>query len=231
LHLNSKIKIAIIDSGVSKSDMKILGAMSKIQGRNFQRDAAHDKWDDDTHGHGTHISRLLLEIAPQADLYIAKVTNGHCMEQDVIGCITAAVNWTVQVWDVDIISLSLVVHEKNDSLKEALKQALDPQYDQSRRRIVFAAAGNTGGIRPMGWLASMPNVIAIHATDGFGNPAGFNPTSLEKFSFATLGQGQSRLHNPCFFDKQGHGFRADSPHSTWLSRTVSTCTSVLTTRL
>jgi subtilisin family serine protease len=165
----------------------------KLQGWNFLP-GPPEQWND-THGHGTHITRLMLDMAPEADLYIAKVTTGQCIEQDMISCITDAVNWAVQKWDVDIISLSLVMPEKNDKLEEALSQAMNPDYDGGRRRIVFAAAGNTGGNAPMGWLATMPNIIAIHATDGLGAAANFNPTSLSGISIATLGQGESSSYN------------------------------------
>jgi subtilisin family serine protease len=197
-YLDNKIKIAIIDSGARKTDSLVLGAKNggKLEGRNFQP-GSPEQWDD-THGHGTHTTRLLLDMAPQANIYVAKVTNGQRIEQDMISSITEAVKWAVQVWDVDIISLSLVMPEKNEKLEEALGQAMDPGYDGGRRRIVFAAAGNTGGIRPMGWLATMPNIIAIHATDGLGAPANFNPTSLSGVSFATLGQGKSSEHKHCF---------------------------------
>jgi subtilisin family serine protease len=189
-YLNKKIKIAIIDSGARKTDSLVLGAKNggKLEGRNFQP-GPPEQWDD-THGHGTHIARILLEMAPEANLYVAKVTSGQRIEQDMISSITDAVNWAVQVWDVDIISLSLVIPEKNEKLEEALTQAMNPGYNGGRRRILFAAAGNTGGNRPMGWLATLPNIIAIHATDGLGAPANFNPTSLSGVSFATLGQGE-----------------------------------------
>lgn len=190
-YLNQKIRIAVIDSGIRKADTFVMGA--KRGGRirecfNFLP-GPPDQWDD-THGHGTHIARLLLDMAPEAELYVAKVTNGQRIEPDMVSCITNAVNWAVQVWQVDIISLSLVMPEKNENLGEALNQAMDPEYDGGRRRIVFAAAGNTGGSAPMGWLATMPNIIAIHATDGLGAPANFNPTSISGVSFATLGRGE-----------------------------------------
>jgi hypothetical protein len=64
---------------------------------------------------------------------------------------------------------------------------MDPTYEGGRSRIVFAAAGNRGGNTSLGWPASMQGVIAIHATDGLGGAAPFNPTSTPN-SFATLGR-------------------------------------------
>ncbi|KAF2107012.1 hypothetical protein BDV96DRAFT_637800 [Lophiotrema nucula] len=78
--------------------------------------------------------------------------------------------------------------EKDEKLEAQLREAVNPSYEGGRRRIVFAAAGNAGGNAPMGWLASMSGVIAVHATDGLGAASNFNPTSLSGESFPTLGR-------------------------------------------
>jgi subtilisin family serine protease len=117
LHLQKKIKIAVIDSGAKKDDMRIRGATAarRIRGRNFLPGRA-EEWND-SHGHGTHIACLLLDMAPEAELYIAKVSEGWYVEKDQVKCIAQAINWAVQVWDVDIITMSLVLSETHDAIE------------------------------------------------------------------------------------------------------------------
>jgi len=55
-------------------------------------------------------------------------------------------------------------------------------------KIFFAAASNSGGNSGRAYPASLRGVICVHATDGYGNHAGFNPSKEEGGdNFATLG--------------------------------------------
>lgn len=80
---NPKVKIAVIDTGFSENDSDpVLGALhirNLIKERqNFfiPRDASEaEPTCVDNHGHGTHVARLLLSFAPQAELYIAKIAD------------------------------------------------------------------------------------------------------------------------------------------------------------
>jgi hypothetical protein len=71
-----KIRIAIIDSGIDDNDTIIDTAIEERRIKACQ--GFMNGVDDykDCYGHGTHVARLLLELAPQAELYIAKVSNG-----------------------------------------------------------------------------------------------------------------------------------------------------------
>lgn len=92
-HSQAKIKIAIIDSGASMIDDRIRAAVrgKKIKGgRNFLPSADPHDWDDDC-GHGTIVTRLLLKYAPNADIYVAKVTEGSRIDSKGLFCVS-------QVW-------------------------------------------------------------------------------------------------------------------------------------
>jgi hypothetical protein len=70
-----KIRIAIIDTGIDKEDTMIRGALEDgriKESRGFTSDPEDVQ---DQHSHGTHITRLLLTLAPAAEIYIAKVSN------------------------------------------------------------------------------------------------------------------------------------------------------------
>lgn len=71
------VKVAIIDSGVCmghpiiKNHIK-RGAISKDRCKAFPQTLDHL---DDKNGHGTHTASVLLETAPDVELYIARVTD------------------------------------------------------------------------------------------------------------------------------------------------------------
>jgi hypothetical protein len=75
-HRSEKIRIAVIDSGLSINDPIVRHARkhNKVRKcRNFSSQNPED-WDDKL-GHGTMMTRLLLEVAPEAELFIAKVSS------------------------------------------------------------------------------------------------------------------------------------------------------------
>lgn len=75
---NEKIRIAIIDSGVSTRDKEIDKYISgkRIVGqRNFFRPGVDNC--EDFHGHGTTVAKIVLQVAPQAEVFVAKVTNSQ----------------------------------------------------------------------------------------------------------------------------------------------------------
>jgi subtilisin family serine protease len=99
-----------------------------------------------------------------------------------------AINWAVQICNVDIITVSLALKDENPDIDQELKEALDPSDPRATRKIVFAAAGNnTGGNARRSWPARKHGVIAVHATDGFGEGANINPSNQGEVCFATLG--------------------------------------------
>jgi hypothetical protein len=80
----ANIRIAVLDSGVDKSDPMIGAAIRNgkiaklkswvgISGQDTT-DGQEDQADwHDTYGHGTHITKLLLDAAPAAEVYVAKI--------------------------------------------------------------------------------------------------------------------------------------------------------------
>lgn len=72
------MKIAVLDTGV---DLKHTVIMTAIQMKQIQKCmqsfVKNDKSVQDECGHGTHIASLLADIAPQAQIYIAKVAKSE----------------------------------------------------------------------------------------------------------------------------------------------------------
>ncbi|KAM3479704.1 hypothetical protein MY5147_001617 [Beauveria neobassiana] len=189
----SKVRIAVIDSGISSSDSEIRIALRdsdiglglrdrRIAGlRNFCGTSVDDC--EDYHGHGTTVAKILLEAAPQAEIYIAKVTNSSTVSDDELHNVRKAINWAVQVWDADIINLSLAMRVESRDIDEALSHALLPGS-----KIIFAAAHNNAGHHEgPSWPGRKLGIIAIHCTDGDGQPLSTNASVGREDYFATLG--------------------------------------------
>jgi hypothetical protein len=71
-----KVRIAVIDSGVREEDVEIAAAVATGQIRGCRNFTSLDPNDCEDHiKHGTMVARLLLTVAPEAELYIAKVSN------------------------------------------------------------------------------------------------------------------------------------------------------------
>jgi subtilisin family serine protease len=92
--------------------------------------------------------------------------------------------------------MSFGIREYHEPMKNAISTALHHQT------LIFAAASNDGGNCGRAFPARYPSVFCIHATDGKGNPSGFNPTADEKdVNFSLLGE-HVRSHWPR--GKNGH---------------------------
>ncbi|KEZ43238.1 hypothetical protein SAPIO_CDS4927 [Scedosporium apiospermum] len=172
--------------------------------RNFV--AGSPEHDED--GHGTHVIGLLLTLAPEADLYVGKITRGKkCENQDqgmaavsilhwilmrgyasndvLIVLSYKALRWAVDEVKADIISMSFGFEDDSgwdDDMDEAIKHSF------TAGRIAFAAASNYGGNSCRTYPAKAGTVFCIHASDGHGNPSGLDPTPIRgDYNFSTLG--------------------------------------------
>ncbi|EEU47251.1 uncharacterized protein NECHADRAFT_77513 [Fusarium vanettenii 77-13-4] len=175
------IKVAVLDTGVKKKTNHFLavrlegGTPIKDQ-KSFIGDDQNDTDDDDWHG--TQVAALVVDIAPHVDLYIAKVSKG--LEESDEGQFAEAIEWAIKE-KVDIINISAALPD-NVETRKAIDEA------EAQGIIVLAAASNRGANESRVFPARMDTVLAIHATDGNGNPCGFNPSPLEKaMNFSTLG--------------------------------------------
>lgn len=95
--------------------------------------------------------------------------------------------YAVDVWKVDIISMSFGFPTRTvdgyDELEQAIKHA--DYYDV----LLFAAASNSGGQMGRAYPARDTNVVCVHSTDTLGNGSHFNPTaSQQDINLATAGE-------------------------------------------
>jgi subtilisin family serine protease len=69
------VKIAVFDTGVDSKHPFIRGAILKRRIKVRKSFVVDDESTEDESGHGTHVAGLLLTVAPDAQLYVAKIAN------------------------------------------------------------------------------------------------------------------------------------------------------------
>ncbi|KLU83087.1 hypothetical protein MAPG_02154 [Magnaporthiopsis poae ATCC 64411] len=195
---HKKVAVAILDSGLELSDDQQAKYFNecKITYKNWVDGVdVKTSWKNgrDNTGHGTHLSTLLEKVAPEADIYVARVFGGRQPEMDKdLPNIAQAIRHAVNSWKVDIIVMSLGwdvtprQHENEDLCAiRAIRHAADKGV------AIFAAASNDGKnkLRGVAWPARMEEVICVHSFDGHGNPSKFTPSPDENNTLAVLGEG------------------------------------------
>ncbi|KAK3353393.1 hypothetical protein B0T25DRAFT_209517 [Lasiosphaeria hispida] len=200
-----RIRIALLDTGVLPTHYDLGTELEKVKKyrlkqkfkgeelepikkrKSFVKD---DKEKIDTCGHGTHLALLLLQYAPDADLYIAKVSSD--MEFNDEDSIVKAIQWaTGKNVKADIISMSFGCDIAITKIHDAIKNAQSTQGATGHTPLFFAAASNHGLRKRRSFPASDINVVGVYALDGGGfdvnhiNP----PTDPNKANFGTLGHG------------------------------------------
>ncbi|KAF5662747.1 intracellular serine protease [Fusarium heterosporum] len=184
------VRIAILDSGLDPENPFLIedqqSASPRIkEARSFiQGSELHDVRDEI--GHGTHALGLLLKVAPCAEIYVARIARRETLDPTTYDDIAKAINYAVEEWGVDIISMSFGIREYHELMSLAISNALN------KRTLLFAAASNDGANLARAFPAKYPSVFCIHSTDGNGNPSAFNPTASETdVNFSLLGESVS----------------------------------------
>ncbi|KAF3070179.1 Subtilisin E [Trichoderma lentiforme] len=193
------VRIAILDSGWDPENPLLMtdqGQDPRIRGwKSFVNGTAENDIRDEI-GHGTHALGLLLKVATCAEVYVARVAGRETLDRATYDDIAKAIDHAVNVWNVDIISMSFGIREYNKPMQEAISRAL------ANQTLLFAAASNDGANLGRAFPAKYPSVFCIHSTDGNGNPSSFNPTADDKdVNFSLLGENVSS-HWP--IGKNGH---------------------------
>ncbi|KAF5702070.1 minor extracellular protease epr [Fusarium mundagurra] len=175
------VRIAVLDTGINKTSGAIRGGLRKkrIKHENCRSWVGNDTNDvHDYDGHGTRIAELILRAAPEAEIYICKVFNGRNLLPDEVEGIAKAITYAVDVWKVDIISMSFGLTSESLASDPQLKAAyskIDTAIENAKSTIFLAAAANHGSHGPRTFPASHDSVICIHASDGNGKDGGISP--------------------------------------------------------
>lgn len=145
------IKVAIIDSGIDPSHPEFVGKKN-IHGYDFvsKKKRLTDAW-----GHGTHVTGIVLQIAPDVSIYSYRVLDnkGGGTTEDLIKALKAAIKK-----NVDIINLSLGNEISDKEIMGVIRSA------SQKGILVVTAAGNEGP-EPGSILcpATSPDVLTVGA--------------------------------------------------------------------
>nr|WP_206541455.1 S8 family peptidase [Paeniclostridium sordellii] len=164
----SGITVAIIDTGCDISHSALKDNITHT--RNFTKDDNSNKdLVTDYVGHGTHVSGIVLSIAPSCNLMILKALNknGEGDYKWIVNAMNYAINKKV-----DIISMSLGGYIDDENLRNAVKKAVNNNI------LVVCAAGNEGDNNALtdeySYPASYSEVISVGAVDEKAKPAYFS---------------------------------------------------------
>ncbi|KAG4434252.1 hypothetical protein IFR05_010271 [Cadophora sp. M221] len=189
-----RVKIAILDTGVDLShpDFKEDQSASRM---NRRIKAPEDFLDiegkaHDTCGHGTHGVGLLRKVAPEADIYVARVAKDFdgILDPEVVAkainraCSAGKCSDGKKNWNVDVITMSFGLYQISPVVRTAIRQAL------ARPVLVFAAASNNGTRRDIAFPASMTGVFCINSASGDGGASSFNPELKPDKTFSIIGE-------------------------------------------
>ncbi|KAK7932570.1 hypothetical protein PG985_003282 [Apiospora marii] len=180
----ASVKIAILDTGVDLNhpDMQACGERIKAK-LSWRRDGVRTTVHD-LDGHGTFITSLLLDYAPDADIYVAKIFDREPANPLII---SNAIYHAVDVWKVDIISMSFGFPAGNNDGYGDLERSIN--HACLRDVLLFAAASNNGAQHGRSYPARDSNVVCVNSVNVNGNRSAFSPTAPpEETSLATVGE-------------------------------------------
>ncbi len=149
------VRVAVLDGGVNYNHPLLKDNVVK---RRDYVDSDNDPFDEEggaNSGHGTFVAGVTRLVAPEADIYVYRVTgldglgNAYVLAEAII----QAVNDGCKV-----INLSLVTIERHDAIAAAAAYAAEHQV------LIVAAAGN-GHTPGAHFPASDPNVLGVAAVD------------------------------------------------------------------
>ena len=194
-----RIRITILDTGYDDDSVLFDSCRDRLKGwKDFIEGAAAGT---DVDGHGTHLVALIMQIAPEADVYVARVARNSKELQFAINnvaevrfsslCSTGkmltawqAIAWAQSKWNANIISMSFGYVQHVEPIDKAIHKALTES-----NVLFFAAAANEGANEREMFPARHDSVIAVRGTDTKGKFQSFNPSmgEFEKVAFGTLG--------------------------------------------
>ncbi|KAK4208244.1 major intracellular serine protease [Rhypophila decipiens] len=179
------VKVAILDSGLDLNHPDIADRHKGIRSKYNLLDEGRPKAVHDRIGHGTFVTSVLLDYAPDSHVHVAKIADSNTPPSP--SAIAKAILHAVDVWKVDIITMSFGFPTSSAPSYKELEASLKHAY--SRDVLLFAAASNNGGRLGRSFPAREPTVIAVHSTDTSGNRSSFSPTPVaEDINLATVGE-------------------------------------------
>ncbi|KAL8418965.1 hypothetical protein RB594_002249 [Gaeumannomyces avenae] len=179
-NINTPIKIAILGTGLNRG----LAAFERNPLLLNCVKGEKDCWPwnaglRDTRGHGTLMARLVMECAPGADIFVARVAD--------LMSIREAIFWAAGTVQANVIVMPFSIpHEFSEVIGGAI-------WDVEHKRdgqVVFLASAEKSSTEGESFPACHRSVIAIYATDNHGKGLPTNPriSSEQNWVLGTCGQ-------------------------------------------
>jgi subtilisin family serine protease len=181
----SDVRVGIIDTGLD------LRTWFKNRAHRASGDQDAEELDEDKDGaldfdsgHGTHVTGIVLQHAPGANVFVRGVidTHGHLDDADA----SDAIIELVRQHRVDILNLSFGGYTREESGMPSTRGALEEARTINPELIVVAAAGNDGLRQPF-FPAAYPDVVAVGALDAHGRQARFSNRGSDWVDCCTRG--------------------------------------------
>lgn len=119
----------------------------------------------DTFGHGSLMAQFLMEAAPLADIYIARVAADTDSLVSSKKTIVQAIEWATRAHKVDVISMSFGFPETD----KAIANVITSVQPQGGDPVIFLASAGNSSYEREKFPAYQHDVLSICATDCHGN--------------------------------------------------------------
>lgn len=170
-----KVKVALVDSGVSFSDdIEVTNSINFVDSESEQPNPLFL----DESGHGTALAGVICAknndkgitgVNPNVELYSAKVLDSN--NQAPLSRVIKGIYWAVEN-NVNIINLSMGTTVNSEALHNAVKEAYNKDI------LLIASAGNTEH-QAVQYPAAYDEVVAVGSTDTKGELAELSSTGTE----------------------------------------------------
>lgn len=152
----------------------------------------------DLDGHGTQVAGIILQLAPRAEIYVARVCEGD-KNRDISAtqpgttesprgiqpkATVDAIDWAIEK-KVHLINMSYGFSSSYGEIEEALERA------KAAKIITLAAMSNDGNNEGPAWPAKEPSLtIGVHSCKDLGmSPSDFTPKAVHKSdNFMAVGE-------------------------------------------
>ncbi|KAK2593254.1 hypothetical protein QQS21_009053 [Conoideocrella luteorostrata] len=164
------VRIAILDTGCDLTLQSFQAANCFKGWRDFAVEPPAET-EVDEYGHGTFMARLVMQMVPGCELYIARVAQTRqqleCNEEGV----AKAIRYAGKEWEVDVISMSFGFPKFSQPISDAIHGARKARDGA----IIFLASAGNDVDRAEAYPACDPSVISIYATESTGDFLKTNP--------------------------------------------------------
>ncbi|KAI0377865.1 hypothetical protein F5Y04DRAFT_263430 [Hypomontagnella monticulosa] len=166
------VRVAVLDTGYDTSAPIFESSNRSSRVKGWEDFVSSSKDPTDSYGHGTFMTSLLIEAAPVADIYVARVAESTEALQKRHSEVAKAIRWAGMDHQVDIISMSFGFPYRSKEISDAIDQVLQ---DRKGEVVIFASSGNFGPYQDEVFPACHPSVISIRATNCLGTFLETNP--------------------------------------------------------